>query len=84
MGDHDEADVPLIFQRVRGGTAHTDFSGMGNGGDETPLERPLEQRDAAVAQPRIAEAAPPALLVARPLLSRALLVQVRAEEPMSG
>ena len=36
MGDHDEADVPLIFQRVRGGTVHTDFSGMGNGGDESP------------------------------------------------
>mmetsp|Transcript_55611 Transcript_55611/g.126407 ORF Transcript_55611/g.126407 Transcript_55611/m.126407 type:complete len:530 (+) Transcript_55611:324-1913(+) len=36
MEDHDEADVPLIFQRVRGGTVHTDFSGMGNGGDESP------------------------------------------------
>lgn len=33
LGHHDAADVPLIFERVGGG-ATTDFSGMGNGGDE--------------------------------------------------
>jgi hypothetical protein len=34
LGDHDAADVPMIFKRV-GGAASTDLSGMGNGGDET-------------------------------------------------
>ena len=44
MGDHEEADVPLIFRRVRGDAEVpllTDLSGMGNGGDESPPGMPF-------------------------------------------
>ena len=63
MGNHDAADIPMIFRRV-GGSATTDLSGMGRGGDEdmtvrhfgaaappSPAPAPAANANAAAAGP---------------------------------